>query len=1172
MLVDRKSPYRHCDDNLNIPGKANRVLNIVLAGMLLIVLRIWHLAIVQYDEKLEESRKPQRRVVLESAKRATIRDRFNIPLALNKVQYNLAVLYSQLKQIPTTTWEIGSDGKRKKVFKRKQYIAALSQLLAKELQMDPERIEDLIHAKASFYHQIPFILKDDISEQEYYRLKMLEKDWLGINVQRMPQRHYPLGKVAGDIIGYMGAINRQEYENIIREIKALETYVDAIDAGENAPLPEGIATADQVTKRLKDLHELAYSINDSIGKFGIEGRFESVLRGFHGKKSYYSDARGNFLRELPGSREPLSGKRLLLSISSELQEFAEQLLIQNEKIRQPRLTRVVDSVKHTIMAQKQPWIKGGAIVVMDPNNGEILTLASFPRIDPNDFISSGNPELNKQKKSNVQKWLETESYLAEVWDQLRTFDREDFDPVHGGIYHEKQLLTWTTYLNIILATDSSLRESVLKNGTINDAIAIQTSLDKLMQLSSQNDAYRLFNYLYRGENYRQYGQKITAADAEALDQQLSPVKNEIQIHKNHLDRYLNEVQNSYDQVLTIDLMRMLVRADLFPQELLQAIGRQPLAMYKEAASSMAAIKEVARKMAKEIFHDIDFRAWRKDNEKEFLKTKRAEEKISKRYARPYIDYLDSLESEQFNIFWEKHRWVLIAGFLTGYDGYPPSDDARADTQLQPYLQHFITWHREISVGAHREIEWCRQYLTLQTCIKRLSPSQSLMYLQTLRCFQELDRPLLGKYRYLRRNSDRIQQEKHLAAAFYHKFGCGYGRSQAYRQASTQGSIFKLVTAYEALVQRYHKLQAAGKDTSNLNPLEMVDLIYYKGKDQYLGYNADGEPLPRFYKGGRLPRSTHSIGKVDLMKALETSSNPYFALLAGDVLNSPQDLANAAKLFSYGRRTGIDLPGEIAGSVPNDLNENRTGLYSLSIGQHTLVVTPLQTSVMLSALANGGKVVKPKIVGMMAGRGPKRAQELASSTNYFPYQEDLALIGIDFPLFVAADNEQNQGLIKYFPSETIRTIFMPDAVHYMLLDSMRRVVVRSHSESLTSLSRLYHNYPEAISDYVELKHQLIGKTSTSESIENIDLDLEQGTNIYTHVWFGGIAFDHDIIAKKGAPTAFNVIDSFGKPELVVVVYLRYGGFGKESAPVAAQIVKKWREIKQKHNNSDLTSRM
>lgn len=95
MVEVKKPSSRQKDETLQIPAKANRILNIVLICMLLIVLRIWHLAVIQFDEKLDESRRPQRRHEIEAAKRGTIRDRFNIPLAINKMQYNVAILYSR---------------------------------------------------------------------------------------------------------------------------------------------------------------------------------------------------------------------------------------------------------------------------------------------------------------------------------------------------------------------------------------------------------------------------------------------------------------------------------------------------------------------------------------------------------------------------------------------------------------------------------------------------------------------------------------------------------------------------------------------------------------------------------------------------------------------------------------------------------------------------------------------------------------------------------------------------------------------------------------------------------------------------------------------------------------------------------------------------------------------
>ena len=74
----------------NIPEKANRVLNIIILGLLLIVIRVWYLAIIQHDDQLERARKPKRRAVIEKVERATVRDRFNIPL--RSIKFNITPL------------------------------------------------------------------------------------------------------------------------------------------------------------------------------------------------------------------------------------------------------------------------------------------------------------------------------------------------------------------------------------------------------------------------------------------------------------------------------------------------------------------------------------------------------------------------------------------------------------------------------------------------------------------------------------------------------------------------------------------------------------------------------------------------------------------------------------------------------------------------------------------------------------------------------------------------------------------------------------------------------------------------------------------------------------------------------------------------------------------------
>ncbi len=1117
MIRNSKFRYRKSEQTLGIPEKATKILNLILIAMIVIVLRIWQLGVIQYEDKLEESHKPQRRTIVEASKRATIRDRFNIPLAINKISYQASILYSQLRQIPSVRWEKDSSGKKIKKFKRKEYIFQLAQLLGSELNLDVSRLEDLIHSKGSYYGQIPFVIKEGLTENEYYRLKMLEKDWLGIHVQKVPRRDYPQGRIGSDIIGYMGAINRKEYDKIMMEMRMLEECIQGGDSEGECLLPPGIETIAQARQRLQDLEDHAYTLNDYVGKSGIEGSFENVLRGYHGKKSYSSDSRGNFLRELPGSREPIAGQRVLLTISSELQEFAEKLLIQNERIRETHLS------KHLSLPTKQPWIKGGAIVAIDPKTGEILALASYPRMDPNDFIPVANADIAKKKISNIIRWFESEAYIAEIWDQKRPLERERYNDETDAYFEDSLDINWNNYLKIILKENSPIMQTIRNVNTIQSAVKIQNAMDELMKIGATDNAYWLLKVLYGEDSSQMKRAKIPLDKKIEIEANLKKQILLVEKQKKLLEPYFSNLPLHYDKIILVDLCRIAVCSPLFSEPLIATLGKQSLEDYRNTSSAYVILLETAQKMAKELFHEQDFALWRSQNEKTFLKEKRAEEKAQHQYPKPYLDYFDKQELSLFRSFWGKHGGDLLLTFL---NGHYPLDESE---ETVPYVKHFLLWHREIKEGAHAALPWKKAYETLQSSLKGMDSETAKAYLHTLRSFQELNRPLLGYYRYLRKK-DGIQLEKHLAAAFYPINGYGYGNSQSYRQAATQGSIFKLVTTYEALKQRYQKLNGRNISLDTLNPLTIVDQIFKQGKETYVGYHEDGRPIPLYYNGGRMLKShTGNIGKINLIKAIENSSNPYFSLLASEFLESPSDLARASLDFSYGQRTGVSLPGEISGKVPTDLETNRTGLYALANGQHTLVVTPLQTSVMLSAIANGGSVLKPQIVSYIAG---KRSLVETAGLN------GSQIIKIDSPS------------IK-------RELFMPEIIRNILLIGMRKVVLKQLSEGLVSLSRFYREYPEAIADYLELKNEIVGKTSTAEAMENIDLDFYEGTNVYTHVWFGGIAFDQEIPSNT---ETLLYRDRWGNPELVVVVYLKYGAWGKESAPIGAQIIKKWREIK------------
>lgn len=101
-----------------------------------------------------------------------------------------------------------------------------------------------------------------------------------------------------------------------------------------------------------------YRMGDLVGKAGIERVYDRALRGRDGRVRVEVDARGRPVRELTG--EPSSpGRSIVLTIDLDVQQAAEAAL----------------------------GSRTGAVVVMDPRNGEVLALASHPTFDPNAFAA-----------------------------------------------------------------------------------------------------------------------------------------------------------------------------------------------------------------------------------------------------------------------------------------------------------------------------------------------------------------------------------------------------------------------------------------------------------------------------------------------------------------------------------------------------------------------------------------------------------------------------------------------------------------------------------------------------------------------------------------------------------------------------------------------------------------
>jgi penicillin-binding protein 2 len=126
------------------------------------------------------------------------------------------------------------------------------------------------------------------------------------------------------------------------------------------------------------------------------------------------------------------------------------------------------------------------------------------------------------------------------------------------------------------------------------------------------------------------------------------------------------------------------------------------------------------------------------------------------------------------------------------------------------------------------------------------------------------------------------------------------------------------------------------------------------------------------------RDWSALGTLDFYGGVAMSSDVYFYYLAGGYSENGREvfqglgatrLADWARRFGLGAPTGIDLPGESAGNVPDPAWKEKTfgegwflgDTYNYGIGQGFLTTTPLQMAVVTAAVANGGDVVIPHVV-------------------------------------------------------------------------------------------------------------------------------------------------------------------------------------------------------------------
>ncbi len=175
----------------------------------------------------------------------------------------------------------------------------------------------------------PVILAGGLSAAQMARLAEAQASLPGVDIEAQPVRDYPYGRLGSHVFGYVGAITEDEY---------------------------------RARKRR------GYTPNDVVGKDGLESTYDDLLRGTPGGRQIEVDAQGRLVRRLDPV-DPVPGHSLVLSLDWRLQQIAERA--------------VGDEL--AAWGKSHGRALAGAVVAIDPSNGGVLALVSYPNFDPNDF-------------------------------------------------------------------------------------------------------------------------------------------------------------------------------------------------------------------------------------------------------------------------------------------------------------------------------------------------------------------------------------------------------------------------------------------------------------------------------------------------------------------------------------------------------------------------------------------------------------------------------------------------------------------------------------------------------------------------------------------------------------------------------------------------------------------
>lgn len=205
---------------------------------------------------------------------------------------------------------------------------------ARGLNLEPQFVVERLNFIKKQPEFETMVLKENATIQDIAWVESHTLEYPELRIELQPQRIYPLGTTLAHVLGYVGEISPKQLES-------------------------------------EEYKSKGFRPGDIIGKGGLEQYYDEFLRGRPGYRKVIVDSRGRVQDEIEVV-PPQAGQDLTTTIDLDLQNAAEEQLAKSVT-------------------------KRGTIISIDPNNGEILVMASAPSFDPNIFVqSSTKPEGRKQ--------------------------------------------------------------------------------------------------------------------------------------------------------------------------------------------------------------------------------------------------------------------------------------------------------------------------------------------------------------------------------------------------------------------------------------------------------------------------------------------------------------------------------------------------------------------------------------------------------------------------------------------------------------------------------------------------------------------------------------------------------------------------------------------------------